>query len=265
MTLSLTCATDVVFHAARSRPTPVPVGQKPPQPIQLRSSSMKTIRLLSCLGVCLLLTAASAVAQTHPSYTSTVTFIGTTRLHSGTAPQNRPTNFVRKDIAAEVRFDIPGENGDNRPARVKAAHVPTPSGNSIVSGSFFGFQGLSEFDQAFLVFAGVNGVNGELEPPDQALAVGNGFVLESVNDAIAAYDTSGHILAAEALNPFLEQAPQATIDPTTGAIVSFGPFISDPRILYDASTGHFFVSVVEIDIDPATGKFLPASKAKSHF
>ena len=124
---------------------------------------------------------------------------------------------------------------------------------------------MSEFDQAFLVFPGMNGVNGELEPPDQGLAVGNGFVVEAVNDAIAVYDTSGNLLVAEALNPFFEQSPEATIDPKTGAIVSFGQFISDPRVLFDASTGRFFVSVVEIDLDPATGNFLPASTAKSHF
>ena len=226
---------------------------------------MKTISALSFLGVCLLLTAASTVAQTHPSSASTVTFIGKTHLKSGPAPQKPATTFLRKEIEADVDFEIPGANGNNSPARVKAAHVPTPSGNSIVSGSFSGFEGLTEFDQAFLVFAGTNGVNGELEPPDQALAVGNGFVLEAVNDAIAVYDTSGNLLAAEALSPFFEQAPGATIDPTTGAILSFGPLISDPRILYDASTGRFFVSVVEIDLDPVTGNFLPASVAKSHF
>jgi hypothetical protein len=226
---------------------------------------MKTISALSFFGVCLLLTAASAVAQTHPSSTSTVTFIGKTHLKSGLTPQKPATTFFRKDIEADVDFDIPGANGNNSPARVKTAQVPTPSGNSIVSGSFSGFAGLTEFDQAFLVFAGTNGINGELEPPDQALAVGNGFVLEAVNNAIAAYDTSGNLLAAEALNPFFEQSPEATIDPTTGAILSFGPLISDPRILYDASTGRFFVSVVEIDLDPVTGNFLPASVAKSHF
>jgi hypothetical protein len=222
---------------------------------------MNTIRALFFLGVCLLLTAAPALAQTHPTSTSSVMFLGTAHLKSGAAPQKPATTFLRKDIEVDKSFDIPGANGNNSPARVKAAHVPTPSGNSIVSGSFFGFGGLTEFDQAFLVFAGTNGVNGELEPPDQALAVGNGFVLEAVNDAIAAYDTSGHILAAEALNPFFEQAPEATIDPATGAILSFGPFISDPRILFDASTGRFFVSVVEIDVDPVTGNF----GLKSHF
>jgi len=226
---------------------------------------MKTISPLPLLGVCLLLTAASTVAQTHPSSTSTVTFIGKTHLKSGPAPQKPATTFLRKEIEADVDFVIPGANGNNSPARVKAAQVPTPSGNSIVSGSFSGFEGLTEFDQAFLVFAGTNGVNGELEPPDQALAVGNGFVLEAVNDAIAVYDTSGNLLAAEALSPFFEQPPEATIDPKTGAILSFGPLISDPRILYDASTGRFFVSVVEIDLDPVTGNFLPAGFAKSHF
>jgi hypothetical protein len=226
---------------------------------------MKTISPLPLLGVCLLLTAASTVAQTHPSSTSTVTFIGKTHLKSGPAPQKPATTFLRKEIEADVDFVIPGANGNNSPARVKAAQVPTPSGNSIVSGSFSGFEGLTEFDQAFLVFAGTNGVNGELEPPDQALAVGNGFVLEAVNDAIAVYDTSGNLLAAEALSPFFEQQPEATIDPKTGAILSFGPLISDPRILYDASTGRFFVSVVEIDLDPVTGNFLPAGFAKSHF
>ena len=226
---------------------------------------MKTTSALSFVGVCLLLTGASTVAQTHPSSPSTVTFIGKTHLKSGPAPQKPATTFLRKEIEADVDFEIPGANGNNSPARVKAAQVPTPSGNSIVSGAFSGFEGLTEFDQAFLVFAGTNGVNGELEPPDQALAVGNGFVLEAVNDAIGVYDTSGNLLAAEALNPFFEQAPEATIDPKTGAILSFGPLISDPRILYDASTGRFFVSVVEIDLDPVTGNFLPASVAKSHF
>jgi hypothetical protein len=226
---------------------------------------MKTIRALSFFGACVLLMVASTVAQTHPSSTSTVTFIGKTNLKSGPAPQKPATTFFRKDIEADVNFDIPGANGNNSPARVKAAQVPTPSGNSIVSGAFSGFAGLTEFDQAFLVFAGENGINGELEPPDQALAVGNGFVLEAVNDAIAAYDTSGNLLAAEALNPFFEQPPEATIDPKTGAILSFGPLISDPRILYDASAGRFFVSVVEIDLNPVTGNFLPAGVAKSHF
>ncbi|HLW78057.1 MAG TPA: hypothetical protein VKU44_00525, partial [Terriglobia bacterium] len=190
-----------------------------------------------------------------PSSANNVKFLGTTRLKSGPAPQKSATPFLRKSLEVDETFDIPGANGNNSPARVKAAHVPFVSGNPIAGGSFSGFEGLTEFEQAYLVFPGIDGVNGELEPPDQGLAVGNGFVVEAINDAIAAWDTSGDFLAAEALNPFFGQAPEATIDPATGAIVSFGPFLTDPRVLYDASTGRFFVSVGEIDTDPATGNF----------
>jgi hypothetical protein len=40
-----------------------------------------------------------------------------------------------------------------------------------------------------------NGHTFATEPPDQGLCVGNGFVLESVNSAIRAYDTTGNGLA----------------------------------------------------------------------
>ena len=224
---------------------------------------MKNFRGLSYLGVCLCLAlmVGSAAAQTRPSSTSSVRFLGTTHIQSGPAPQKTARTFVRKDLEVDASFDIPGANGNNSPARVKAAHVPAASGNSVVAGTFFGFEGLTNFEQAYEVFAGENGINFELEPPDQALAVGNGFVLEAVNVAIAVYDTSGNLLAAVALNPFFGLAPEATIDPVTGHITSFGPFLSDPRILYDASTGHFFVSMVEIDVDPASGNF----GSTSHF
>jgi hypothetical protein len=216
---------------------------------------MKTMRFLCVLGVCLLLTSAFATAQTHSVTTSKVRYLGTTHIQSGPPPLKSPTPFLRKGPEVDMGFEIPGASGNNSPARVRAAHVPTVSGNAIVGGSFLGFVGLTEFEQAYEVYAGNNGLNGELEPPDQALAVGNGFVLEAINNAIAIYDTSGNFVGAEALNPFFQQAPEATYDPKTGAIVSFGPFLADPRILYDASTGNFFVSETEIDTDPATGNF----------
>ena len=36
-----------------------------------------------------------------------------------------------------------------------------------------------------------NGNQFSLEPPDQGLCVGNGFVMESINDALRVYDTAG--------------------------------------------------------------------------
>ena len=222
---------------------------------------------LPFFGVCLLFTAA-ATAQTRPASTRAVRFLGRTHLRSAPATHRAAgtlsNTFLRKNIEVDAGFDIPGANGNNRPARVKAAHVPSVVGSNVSVGAASGFVGLTEFDQAYLVFAGFpNGVNGELEPPDQGLAVGNGFVVEAINDAIAVFDTSGAVFAAEALNPFFDQPPEATLlDPKTGKIgPPFGSVVSDPRVLYDASTGRFFISVVEIDVDPATG----ALAKKSHF
>ena len=64
------------------------------------------------------------------------------------------------------------------------------------------FEGLNLHDQRF-----ANGGNQfSVEPPDQALCAGNGFLLEAVNDVLQVYDTSGTPLlnggAAVDLNTF---------------------------------------------------------------
>ena len=52
------------------------------------------------------------------------------------------------------------------------------------------FHGLDHFDQRT-----ANGGNQfSVEPPDQGLCVGNGFVMETVNDVIQVFDTSGNPL-----------------------------------------------------------------------
>src|SRR5205085_3487860 len=56
--------------------------------------------------------------------------------------------------------------------------------------SFRGFIGLTHLDQR--VYA-AGGNQFSTEPPDQGLAVGNGFVLEGVNEAINVYDTNGFV------------------------------------------------------------------------
>src|SRR5690242_1129549 len=49
-----------------------------------------------------------------------------------------------------------------------------------------------------------------IEPPDQALCVGNGYVFEAVNDAINVYDESGHSL----LPPDTNTAPVPHVNGT---------------------------------------------------
>ncbi|MFL5310547.1 MAG: hypothetical protein ACJ79H_08870 [Myxococcales bacterium] len=84
-----------------------------------------------------------------------------------------------------------------------------------------------------------------VEPPDQALCVGNGFVLSSVNDVLRIFDTSGNALTgAVDLNTFYGYAP--AIDRTKNPL-QFGPSITDPVCYFDADTQRFFHVVLTLD------------------
>ena len=71
---------------------------------------------------------------------------------------------------------------------------------------------------------------GDLEPPDEGMAQGNGYVFNMVNVTGEIYNTSG-----------VAQVPNAF---SMGAFLSVpsGWFISDPRVLYDAPSGRWFVT-----------------------
>jgi len=106
-----------------------------------------------------------------------------------------------------------------------------------------GFDGLNFFQQRF-----ANGGNQfSVEPPDQALCVGNGFVLSSVNDVLRVWDTAGNAKTATAidLNTFYGYAPAIIrTGPNAG---QRGPSITDPVCLYDADTQRWFHVVLTLD------------------
>ena len=117
---------------------------------------------------------------------------------------------------------------------------PNPKGSAVVdlSASSFGFNGLTHLDQRVAGTGVYTNTQFSLEPPDQALCVGGGFVVEAVNNAIAVYDTSGNLLSGpEALSQFWGLVPE--VDRTTGI---FGQFISDPKCAYDPDTQRWFVT-----------------------
>jgi hypothetical protein len=88
-----------------------------------------------------------------------------------------------------------------------------------------------------------------VEPPDQALAVGNGYVLEAVNDVLRIWDTTGAPqTSAVALNTFYGYA--AAINRTTGAR---GPSLTDPIAYFDTDTQRWFVVVLTLDHVGTTG------------
>ena len=106
------------------------------------------------------------------------------------------------------------------------------------------FSGINHFEQRF----GVAGGNQwSLEPPDQGLCVGNGYVLEAVNNAVAVYDGSGAQLTHDSLNHFFGYPFE--INRTTGLA---GPKqTTDPTCLFDPTTGRFFMTILTYDSDTA--------------
>jgi hypothetical protein len=114
-----------------------------------------------------------------------------------------------------------------------------------------GFNGLDHADQR----NADNGNQFSVEPPDQALAVGNGFVLESINNGFSVYDTRGKQLVAPVANNKFFGLASAFVRPTG----PFGPSLSDPRAYFDASLRRFFIVEWGQPTDPATGKALNTS------
>jgi hypothetical protein len=123
---------------------------------------------------------------------------------------------------------------------------PTPVDGS--PGLVRSFMGLDGFDQRY-----ANGGNQfSVEPPDQALCVGNGYVFEAVNDVLRVYQPTGEPASAVTdLNTFYGYP--AAINRTSGSI---GPFVTDPTCLFDIDTQRWFVTVLTLEVDPSTGDFL---------
>lgn len=107
------------------------------------------------------------------------------------------------------------------------------------------FDGLGAFDNE-----SVTGFN--VEPPDQGLCVGNGFVLESINITIQPFDDAGSPLEPPVEQNAFYQLPPG-FDPATGLS---GPFLTDPSCLYDPETKRFFHVVLTLDVDPVSGELL---------
>ncbi|MGI9170645.1 MAG: hypothetical protein ACR2FH_10830, partial [Caulobacteraceae bacterium] len=154
---------------------------------------------------------------------------------------------ARSKAAADFR-NIPLRTFRSRPALTEAqAAALAPRATAVgrivnanraspAAGGGSNFNGLDHTDQRNNAD---NGNQFSLEPPDQALAVGHGYVLESVNNALQVYDLQGRALLAApvSMNRFFHLPSE--FNRTT---LEQGPFLSDPRAHYDYATGRFFVT-----------------------
>jgi hypothetical protein len=190
--------------------------------------------------------------------TAQLRFEGTTAISAGVSGSpGQNAGSLEFGPRLDVNTTKPQISGTVKPARVPADQVPRPASNTVVTpSSVDGFNGITHRDQR----VADNGNQFSLEPPDQGLAAGNGFVVEAVNNAIAVYDQAGNLLAGPmALNRFFG-LPSEIVRSNPPV---FGPFVSDPRVYFDKDTNTFFTTELAIDTNPATGGFLTGAAARS--
>jgi hypothetical protein len=133
----------------------------------------------------------------------------------------------------------------------------------------FGFEGLNHYQQRY----SRGGNQFSVEPPDQGMCVGNGYVVETVNDVMNVFsastgasvlpdNTASNVVAgfprnvnhAVDLNSFFGYP--AAVNRTTGVR---GQFVTDPSCLYDMQTQRWFVVVLTLEVKPtapSAGGFL---------
>jgi|tagenome__1003787_1003787.scaffolds.fasta_scaffold20969394_2 hypothetical protein len=165
-----------------------------------------------------------------------------------------PSTQTGKNNGIQTNEFPPGEPDEsNNSANMATANAVSPTGVPVVSptavsgtpGLGTTFHGLDGFDQRFAN----NGNQFSVEPPDQGLCVGNGFVLEAVNDVLQVYRPNGQAASGVTdLNTFYGYP--AAIDRTTG---KFGQNVTDPTCLFDNATQRWFVTVLTLEANRNTG------------
>lgn len=174
--------------------------------------------------------------------------------------------FPGQEDEADGPGPYPGTIVDRSSSSGLGNGVSVNSGKKAKSDPQFqaGFEGLNLYQQRYAR----RGNQFTVEPPDQALCVGNGYVVEAVNDVFNVFNAAGQSLLpdntaanivagfprdvnhAVDLNSFYGYPP--AINRTTGVR---GPNVTDPTCLYDAATQRFFLVVLTLETNPTTGAF----------
>src|SRR4051812_9371091 len=210
----------------------------------------------------LVVVAAVAVPLSGVGRTHVASGGGSGALAAGAVSPYGTSNLMQDEFAAEPREGEAGAAITSFLGAISTRSVAR-SGKSN-AGFVTGFEGLNFYQQRY----SNKGNQFSVEPPDQALCVGNGFELEAVNDVLNVFDTNGasalpdntatnvvsgfprNVNHAVDLNTFFGYA--AAINRTTGAR---GQEVTDPSCLFDAQTQRFFVVVLTLEVVPTTGAF----------
>jgi hypothetical protein len=226
----------------------------------------KVFALFSTLIILVSMIGASPAGAASSGVTRQIPSSGTTSPQTGAYTPSGEGDLTQ----AEFPGQMDEENGPGPyPGTIVNRSLSTGAGNgvSVNSGkkaksspSFnTGFEGLNLYQQRYAR----GGNQFTVEPPDQALCVGGGYVVEAVNDVFNVFDASGKSLLpdntatnivsgfprdvnhAVDLNSFFGYAP--AINRSTGVRAQF---VTDPSCLYDAATQRFFVVVLTLETLP---------------
>jgi hypothetical protein len=157
---------------------------------------------------------------------SALTYMGTTSIAAAATPatDTPPPDTTVNFKEADTGFNTVGAN------IVHGLATPAPPDNGITTvnpGASTGF-GISDWDHR-----AVN--HNSVEPPDGGVCAGNGQIMNTVNDALRVFNEYSHapVSPVVALYAFFHVPPAAA-----------GYSVSDPRCIYDATTGRFIVDVL---------------------
>ena len=191
--------------------------------------------------------------RTQPGPPSGIKKLGTVNVREAAAAakhaQYRP---ALRNLPAAKQFAALEERRNAEGAALRkpapALQPPTVAGQRITSNEVqTGFEGLDIRDTVF-------SQGFEVEPPDQGLCGGTfgptTFLWEEVNLAIGLFDTQQNQYTPPALGLNVLYGVPPAFDAGTG---KFGPFLSDPKCYFDPDTGRWFHTVLEADVDPASG------------
>jgi hypothetical protein len=116
----------------------------------------------------------------------------------------------------------------------------------------FGFDGLTHAQQRLAN----SGNQFSVEPPSPAIAVGNGYILQGVNNAVQVYTTAGVALLSHVLSSNQVFGLPPAIDQNTGIN---GVFPTDMRVFFDSGATRWFILQRTQDND-VNGFLLPSSR-----
>jgi hypothetical protein len=228
-------------------------------------------RLVAYLGALALLVSLIAASAATPATAGSgvlrrIALAGTGSPVTGDAPADAVIGLEFPEMENEPEIPdfngvIPGSLLHGSGSGISASTAKKTKSNPQLGTNF---EGLNFYQQRYAR----GGNQFSVEPPDQGLCVGNGYIVEAVNDVMNVFNLSGqsvlpdntatnivggfarNVNHAVDLNSFYGYAP--AINRTTGIR---GQFVTDPSCYYDAQTQRFFTVALTLEVVPTTGAF----------